>query len=308
MEITTIVGLAAGLAILVAGLLLGGVSLWILLSPEALLIVFGGTLTATMVSFTPSLLKRAAEALQQVCKQTDLTHALMSPQQAIDYVLDVAYFVRTEGPLALEPLLPEIEIPFLRKGLMLVMDNRPEETIRHQMTTDIEVAYREQLDIARVYETAGGFAPTMGIIGAVIGLISVVQSFSNPSELGQGVASAFCATLYGLALSNLLLLPMAGKLRHQAREESFIKTILTDGVISIANEEHPMLLNEKLQAYLGEKLGATNASVQLALPPSAGAAKKKTSNRSDKRLEAEDPFAHLDNARNAQPISLAGLR
>lgn len=281
--------------ILAAGLLLGGVSFGILLSPEALLIVFGGTLTATMVSFTPALLKQASAAIGQCFQRTDFSHAHMTAQQAIDYVLEVAHFVRAEGPLALQPLLAEIEIPFLRKGLMMVMDNRPESVIRHHMTTDIEVAYREQLDVARVFETAGGFAPTMGIIGAVIGLISVVQSFENPSDLGQGVASAFCATLYGLALSNLLLLPLAGKLRHRAREESFIKTILTDGVLSIANREHPFMLAEKLEAYLGERLTETQTVIT---PPSAAPSKKRQA-----QLEKADPFEHLD-----APISLSGLR
>jgi chemotaxis protein MotA len=164
--------------------------------------------------------------------------------------MDVVGFVRDEGILALQPILDSIEIPFFRKGLQLVLDNRSEKFIRDSLSTEIEVCYREGLDQARVYETAGGFAPTMGIIGAVIGLIFIVQTSQDPSKLGQGVASAFSATLYGVAFSNLFLLPIAGKLRQQARDEWFTLTLLLEAVLSIRSGEHPMIIEERLNAFL----------------------------------------------------------
>ncbi len=245
MDFTTLAGLILGLIILVAALLLGHVPLSTLLNPEALLIVFGGTLTATMVSFHTQTLKNALQALKSENKTSRL-----NTKETIHYVMDVVGFVRDEGILALQPILDSIEIPFFRKGLQLVLDNRSEKFVRDSLSTEIEVCYREGLDQARVYETAGGFAPTMGIIGAVIGLIFIVQTSQDPSKLGQGVASAFSATLYGVAFSNLFLLPIAGKLRQQARDEWFTLTLLLEAVLSIRSGEHPMIIEERLNAFL----------------------------------------------------------
>jgi chemotaxis protein MotA len=130
-----------------------------------------------------------------------------------------------------------------------VLDNRTEKFIRESLSTEIEVIYREDMNHARIFETAGGYAPTMGIIGAVIGLICVVQSFQDPSQLGKGVASSFSATLYGVALANLFLLPLAGKLRQRAREDWFIRTLLLEAILSVRLGEHPLLVEERLNAF-----------------------------------------------------------
>ncbi|HEY9746873.1 MAG TPA: MotA/TolQ/ExbB proton channel family protein [Oculatellaceae cyanobacterium] len=244
MDRSTVIGLLLGIVVLAAALALGRVPLSTLLNPEALLVVFGGTLTATLVGFHPKTIWGAWFALRE-----NSPESRMSPQEAIAYVMDVVMFVRDEGILALQSMLDEIELPFLRKGLMLVLDNRSERFVRDSLSTELEVAYRTSLDHARVFETAGGFAPTMGIIGAVIGLIYVVQAFQNPGQLGKGVASAFSATLYGVALSNLFLLPLAAKLRQRAKDEWFIRTMLLEAVLSIRSGEHPMLVEERLNAF-----------------------------------------------------------
>lgn len=245
MEVSTISGLGLGLLILALALLLGHVPPETLLNPEAMLIVFGGTLTATMVSFNQATLMNALEALRG-----GTAEGRMDTRKTIQYVMDVVGFVRDEGILALQPIIESIEIPFFKKGLNLVLDNRTEKFVRDSLSTEIEVIYRQNMDCARVYETAGGYAPTMGIIGAVIGLIFIVQAFHDPSQLGKGVASAFSATLYGVALSNLFLLPVAGKLRQRARDEWFIRTLLLEAVLSIRSGEHPMLIEERLNAFL----------------------------------------------------------
>lgn len=245
MDVSTIAGLAIGLVILVLALILGHVPIETLLSPEAIIVVFGGTLTATLVSFDASTLRSAWRAMQDA-----FTDNRMSTAQHVNYVMDVARFVRAEGILALQTLLPGIELPYLRKGLSLVVDNRPEQFVRESLSTEAEVIYREELDHARVFETAGGFAPTMGIIGAVIGLIYVVQSFDDPKTLGQGVASAFSATLYGVAIANLFLLPIAGKLKQRAREHWFHHALMLEAITSIHREEHPLVLEEKIEAFL----------------------------------------------------------
>ena len=244
MERSTFIGLGLGVIILVGAMALGHAPLKTLLNPEALLIVFGGTITATMVGFHQKTIANAWGALFGSTPESR-----MSPSEATAYVMDVVKFVRDEGILAIQPLLEEIELPFLRKGLMLVLDNRSEQFVRDSLSTELEVVYRESMDYARVFETAGGFAPTMGIIGAVIGLIHVVQTFQDPAQLGKGVANAFSATLYGVALSNLFLLPLAAKLRQRARDEWFIRTLLLEAILSIRSGEHPMIIEERLNAF-----------------------------------------------------------
>ena len=244
MDRSTIVGLTLGLIILTAAMLLGQVPIRTLLNPEALLIVFGGTITATMVGFHQKTITGALRALKASSLESQL-----SIQDAITYVMDIVLFVRDEGLLSLQPILAQIEFPFLQKGLMLVLDNRSENFVRDSLSTELEVVYRESMDYARVFETAGGFAPTMGIIGAVIGLIHVVQTFHDPAQLGKGVASAFSATLYGVALSNLFLLPLAAKLRQRARDEWFIRTLLLEAILSVRAGEHPLLIEERLNAF-----------------------------------------------------------
>jgi len=244
MDRSTFIGLGLGLIILAAAMALGHVPLSTLLNPEALLIVFGGTVTATMVGFHQKTISGAWAALRDSNPESR-----MSPPEAAAYVMDVVMFVRDEGILAIQPLLDQIELPFLRKGLMLVLDNRSEQFMRDSLSTELEVVYRESMDYARVFETAGGFAPTMGIIGAVIGLIYVVQTFHDPSQLGKGVANAFSATLYGVALSNLFLLPLAAKLRQRARDEWFIRTLLLEAILSIRSGEHPMIIEERLNSF-----------------------------------------------------------
>lgn len=257
---SVITGLALGLIILVGALLLGHVPLQTLLNPEALLIVFGGTLTATLISFDLPAIGRAIRSLNEASPESALqTH------ETVGYVMDVVGFVRDEGILALQPILESVEIPFFKKGLQHVLDNRSERFIRESLSTEIEVIYREETDHARVFETAGGYAPTMGIIGAVIGLIYTVQAFSDPSQLGQGVASAFSATLYGVSLSNLFLLPLAAKLRQRSRYDAFIRTLLLEAVLSIRSGEHPMLIEERLNAFSG---GASEGKSGYASKPS----------------------------------------
>jgi len=245
MDLSTVVGLGLGLTILVSALLLGHVPFTTLLNPEALLIVFGGTITATTISFRQNTLLQAIGALRGGTAEGKL-----DPQEAIQYIMDVVGFVRDAGILALQPMLDSVEIPFFKKGLNLVLDNRSEKFIRDSLSTETEVIYRQTMDYARVYETAGGFAPTMGIIGAVIGLIHTVGAFQDPSKLGSGVASAFSATLYGVAFSNLFLLPLAGKMRQRARDEWFMRTLMLEGILSIRSGEHPLLIEERLTAFV----------------------------------------------------------
>lgn len=247
MDKATVFGLILGLAILATALFLGNVSVQTLLRPEALLIVFGGTTTAVLVSFSGRALTSSLSALKRC-----FFHEPFSTHDCVGYITEIAGFVRSEGILALQPLIDDVELPFVRKGLQLLVDNRSTHFIRDSLATDIEITFRDDMDNSRVFEAAGGYAPTMGIIGAVIGLIHVVGAFHNPEQLAQGIAGAFSATLYGVALSNLFLLPIAGKLRQRARDEWFRKTLLLEGIMSIQAGDHPIVTEEKLMAFMNE--------------------------------------------------------
>lgn len=255
MDRSTLGGLAFGMMVLVGAMALAKVPPQSLLNPEALLIVFGGTLAATVISFNRQTLLNALHALRGPSAEGSL-----QTRETVQYVMDVVAFVRDEGVLALQSVIQSVDIPFFKKGLQLVLDNRSEKFIRDSLSTELEVIYREQSDYARVFETAGGYAPTMGIIGAVIGLIHVVHALSDPAQLGQGVASAFSATLYGVGVANLILLPLAGKLRQQARYEAFVRTLLMEAVLSIRSGEHPMLIEERLKSFAGPEAGSSYAS------------------------------------------------
>ncbi len=261
MDFSIISGLGLGFAVLILALFLGHVPPQTLLNPEALLVVFGGTMAATLVSFKQGAVWRAFKALSP-----SSVEGAVELSALVSYVLDVVAFVRDEGILALQNMVDGIELPFFRKGLGLVLDNRSEKFIRESLSTEIEVIHREQLEHARVFETAGGFAPTMGIIGAVIGLITALQAFQDPSQLAKGVAGAFSATLFGVALANLFLLPLAARLRQQARSEYVIRTLLLEAILAIRAGEHPLLIEERLNAFTA---GADSEQLPTAAKPYA---------------------------------------
>lgn len=248
MDLSILAGFGAGIMILALALLLGHVPIATLLHPEALLIVFAGTLTTTVAGAGWPASLRALRALFY----PGGVEGHLSPQQAIDQAMDVATFVRDEGILALQPVVDSVDLPFFRKGLLLALDNRPVKFIRDSLSMEMEIRHRQGLDEARVFEIAGGYAPTMGIIGAVIGLVCVLQGLGAPSlssPMGRDVAGAFIATLYGVAFANLFLLPAAARLRQRARDEWRIRALLLEAILGICTGEHPLLLEERLNVF-----------------------------------------------------------
>jgi chemotaxis protein MotA len=249
MRFNALAGLGFGTGILALAIAMAGVPLQLLIRPESLLVVFGGTATALLTGYSPRTVWHAAQAFQEsLSPQLKQDH----PRQMIDDLAALAQFVRRQGVLALHPFIAQVEQPLLRQGLLLLMDQVPESVLREQISTEIELNYRDALEHARVFEAAGGYAPTMGLMGALIGLIQVVSHFDNPAALGQGVAAAFCATLMGLGLSNLILLPIGGKLRQRARDQWFQESLVLQGLLSLHAGEHPRLLEEKLRPFLRE--------------------------------------------------------
>lgn len=244
-DVASLLGLVLGLGIVGAALVLGGVPAQALFQPEAILIVFGGTLTALCLHFSLADIHNSLYALSRVFFKDQA-----EPEEMVETVYDAAVYARTKGLLAVQPLLAQLEEPFLRKGLQMVVDNQPLEHIRTKLSTEMEVAFRSECHDARVYEAAAGFAPTMGIIGAIVGLIHVMGLLNTPQQLGMNVAGAFIATLYGVGFANIFLLPVAGKLKQRARDAWFVKSILLEGILAIRAGDHPSFIREKLSAYL----------------------------------------------------------
>lgn len=245
MDLATLIGLILGIAIIGVSLLVGGVPIQLLLQPQALLIVFGGAFTALLINFSLSDIQNAVASLSKAFQEDPTT-----PEEISDTLTDAAVYIRSKGLLAVQPLLSHVDIPFLQKGLQMVVDNQPTEFIRSQLTTELEVQYRRDYQYAKVFEVAGGLTPTMGIIGAVVGLIEVMNLMHTPDLLGNGIAKAFVATLYGVGAANIFFLPIGGKLKERAKNDWFLKSMMLQGLLAIREGQHPLMIQEQLNAYV----------------------------------------------------------
>jgi chemotaxis protein MotA len=247
MDLTTIAGIVLAFGMILGGQALEGGSFHSILQGTAALIVFGGTIGATLVAFPRKDfmrgLKMAKSAFTE--KAADLK-ALMTQ------IVELAGIARRDGVLALESRLANIEDPFLRKALQLIVDGVDAGVIRSALETQIDSEFEESAVAAKVFETAGGFAPTIGILGAVLGLIHVMENLNDPSKLGGGIATAFVATVYGVGSANIIFLPMAGKLKRKVGLEKERKTLIAEGVLAIQEGLNPRVLEERLSAYVGE--------------------------------------------------------
>ncbi|MFQ5427421.1 MAG: flagellar motor protein [Thermodesulfobacteriota bacterium] len=245
MDILTIAGILLGLSALIGGQILDGGSLESVLQPTAALIVFGGTIGAVFIS---SPLGTFVQAIKDL-RKAFFTGA-MRPASVITYIDGLAVYSKTNGLLALEQELDEVEYPFLKKGLQLVIDGMEPERIREILEIELEYSEEYSEASATVFESAGGYAPTIGILGAVLGLIHVMENLAEPDMLGAGIAVAFVATVYGVGSANLFWLPIAEKLKKRVREESIVKELIIEGLIGLSTGENPRSLKEKLQGFL----------------------------------------------------------
>lgn len=245
MDRATIFGLLLGGLALFGGHFLEGGSAGMILQATALLIVLGGTAGAVCLSFSGAELRQSWRELPHIFRQPrDET-----PRQVAKLV-ELAYRARREGLLSLEGEVARMSDPFLRRGLQLVIDGYPPQQVREIMEMDLTQQDETGQMPARVFEAAGGYAPTIGILGAVLGLIQVMQHLAEPARLGTGVAVAFVATVYGVASANLLFLPIAHKLRLRYQHRVMRQEMLLEGVLALAQGEHPRIIAERLQGFL----------------------------------------------------------
>jgi chemotaxis protein MotA len=248
-------GVIVGLGGIVLGLLLEGGKLSQVLQPTAAIIVFGGTMGAVLLQYPMPVVATAFRRLIQVFLERKL-----DPQQTVQQLVIFANKARRHGMISLDADLPSLSDPFLKRALMLAVDGTEPQELRKMMQLEIDNQAEYEDNIPKVFESAGGFAPTIGIIGAVLGLIQVMQHLDNINEVGKGIAVAFVATVYGVGSANLFFLPSSGKLRLRIREEQIIREMTLEGVVSILEGMNPRMLESKLIGFFPESPKAKTAA------------------------------------------------
>jgi chemotaxis protein MotA len=246
MDVLSLIGIILAFVAILGGNYLEGGHIGALLNGPAALIVLGGTLAAAFVQAPVSVFKRALSIVGWIFfpPKIDLIGG-------INRVIGWSMTARKEGLLGLEAVADSEPDPYARKGLQLLVDGAEPEAIRSILEVDLYTQESRDISAAKVFEGMGGYAPTIGIIGAVMGLIHVMGNLADPSMLGSGIAVAFVATIYGVAFANLLLLPIANKLKAVVLRQSRYREMVLEGILSIAEGENPRSIELKLQGFMG---------------------------------------------------------
>jgi chemotaxis protein MotA len=247
MDKASIGGVILAIVGIVAGLLMEGGNLGQILQPTAALIVFGGTMGAVLLQFPLTTVVSAFRGM---------AHIFAAPQKhdhhLIGQLVGFANKARRNGVVSLDADLKAIEDPFLRQTLMLAVDGTEPAELRKMMHVSLDSLLEREEQLPAVFESAGGFSPTIGILGAVLGLIQVMQHLDNIQEVGRGIAVAFVATIYGVGIANLFFLPFAGKMRIRIREGQRRRELMLEGVIGILEGMNPRMLELKLAGFADE--------------------------------------------------------
>ncbi len=244
MDLATLLGVTSAFAMVLVAMLLGG-SLVIFYDLPSILVVVGGTLGVTLINYP----MRDVVNLFSVTKHV-FFHRLAPLPEIIAQFVDFSTRARREGILALEQSIKEVTDPFLRKGLQLTIDGLEPINIQEILETELDyVAERHRVG-AEIFMTMGTFAPAMGMIGTLIGLVQMLQSMSDPNAIGPAMAVAIITTFYGAILANMLFLPMSGKLKNRSAEEVMAKEIMLNGILSIARGDNPRVIEQKLHSFL----------------------------------------------------------
>jgi chemotaxis protein MotA len=244
-DISSIIGLALGMAAVFGGAVLEGLPISAIVQPTAFIIVFGGMLGAILLQSPQVDLINAVKDLPII-----FLGVKEKPAEVAELIVSMALKARKEGILALQNEIASIDDPFLKKGLELMTDGTDPQLLRELLETELG-HYEESVGHAsKVWEGCGAYAPTVGIIGAVLGLIHVMQNLNDPSKLGGGIAVAFVATVYGVAGANLLFIPLGGKLKGNRRQTIMTRAMMLEGILSIQAGESPNFISEKLKVFM----------------------------------------------------------
>lgn len=245
MDLVSILGILLAFTAILGGQVLEGGHVNSLLQLTAFVIVFGGTTGAIMLQSSSRIFFEGMRLAKWVIWPPKAV-----PQILIEQVMSWSSLARKGGLLALESQLDDLQDGFTKKGLQMLVDGAEPEKIRVALEVEISTYEKHHLDASKVWQAAGGYAPTIGIIGAVLGLIHVMENLSDPAKLGGGIAVAFVATVYGVGSANLFFLPMFSKLKYLIDQEVVMREMLIEGLVSIANGENPRAIESKLQGYI----------------------------------------------------------
>jgi len=245
LDILSIIGLVLALNAILVGAVLKGAGIMALVSAAAFMIVMVGTIAAIFIQTPLSVMRRAFKILPWIMRPPT-----RDGSQLIKKIVEWSNTARKQGLLGLEPTIEREQDEFVRKALQLVVDGSEPESISSVMYVELNMREHADTNAAKVFEGMGIYAPTLGIIGAVLGLMAVLQNLADPTKLGHGIAAAFTATVYGIGLANLFFLPVAAKLKAIIQRQTQFREMVIDGMLSIAQGENPRSIEAKLQGYL----------------------------------------------------------
>jgi len=245
LDILSIVGLVLALNAILVGAVLKGAGIMALVSAAAFMIVVVGTIAAICIQTPLTVMRRALRIFPWVIRPPT-----RDGQKLITKIVEWSNTARKQGLLGLEPTIAKEQDEFVKKALQLVVDGSEPDSISNVMYVELNMREHADLSAAKVFEGMGIYSPTLGIIGAVLGLMAVLQNLADPSKLGHGIAAAFTATVYGIGLANLLFLPVAAKLKAIIHRQTQFREMVIDGMLCIAQGENPRSIEAKLQGYL----------------------------------------------------------
>jgi chemotaxis protein MotA len=249
-DITSLIGFALGMAAVFGGAVLEGLPITAIIQPTAFIIVFGGAIGAIMLQSPQSDLINAVKGLTVI-----FMGVKEKPAKVAELIVNLALKARKEGLLALQSEIAQIDDPFLKKGLELMTDGTDPQLLRDLLETELSHFEEEVTNAGKVWEGFGAYTPTVGIIGAVLGLIHVMNNLNDPSKLGGGIAVAFVATVYGVAGANLMFIPFGGKLKGNRRTTINTRAMMIEGILSIQAGESPNFISEKLKVFMHDHGG-----------------------------------------------------
>ncbi|MCC3358652.1 flagellar motor stator protein MotA [Bacillus sp. REN16] len=249
MDKSSLIGVILGFIAVFVGMVLKGVSFSALLNPAAFLIIILGTIAAVTIAFPTSELKRVPQLFGVLFKEKKM----LTVEELIPMFSDWATVARKEGLLALEVKVAEVEDSFLKNGLSMAVDGQSAEFIRDVMSEEIDAMEERHLSGASIFSQAGTYAPTLGVLGAVVGLIAALSHMDNTDELGKAISAAFIATMLGIFTGYVLWHPFANKLKQKSKQEIKIKEVMIEGVLSVLEGQSPRAIEQKLSMYLSKK-------------------------------------------------------
>jgi chemotaxis protein MotA len=246
-DIATFIGILIAFGLVVASILIGGDATWFINYPSVM-IVLGGTMGATLLAYPLADVMGVFRVVQNVFFQK-----AQSAKEMIPMMVGFAKKARQEGILSFEANLGEIEDPFLSKGLQLAIDGMESSAIEEVLTTEIQYVEERHKLGAEIFSTMGAFAPAIGMLGTIIGLVQMLMQMDDPSKIGPPMAVALLTTFYGTLLANLLFLPVSGKLKTRSRQEMLVKQMAMEGVIAIQSGDNHRIVEQKLKAFIAPK-------------------------------------------------------